>query len=152
MLCYDQRSVGQSVLVSSTQLRPKTRFLLLSVLGLLMWSTFPNKRTGLSFAVATGPRQLSCYQVQVPRDSWLYWTVDLAGVLLNNLGMDCIEKSASKNFSLVCLFIAAEICLFRSYLVMDSLFWLHYSFFQPLHHYMCNPYKIFIYRSLGASN
>jgi hypothetical protein len=30
-LCYDRRSVGQSVWVSSTHLRPKTRFLLLSV-------------------------------------------------------------------------------------------------------------------------
>jgi hypothetical protein len=29
-LCYDRRSVGQSVLVSSTHLRPKIRFLLLS--------------------------------------------------------------------------------------------------------------------------
>jgi hypothetical protein len=29
-LCYDRRSVGQSVLVSSTHLGPKTRFLLLS--------------------------------------------------------------------------------------------------------------------------
>jgi hypothetical protein len=29
MLCYDRRSIGQSVLVSSYHLRPKTRFLLL---------------------------------------------------------------------------------------------------------------------------
>jgi hypothetical protein len=32
-LCYYRRSVGQSVLVSSTHLGPKTRFLLLSVPG-----------------------------------------------------------------------------------------------------------------------
>jgi hypothetical protein len=36
-LCYDWWSVGQSVLVSSTHMEPKTRFLLLTVMGLLMW-------------------------------------------------------------------------------------------------------------------
>jgi hypothetical protein len=36
-LCYDRGSVDQSVLASSTHLGLKTRFLFLSVAGLLMW-------------------------------------------------------------------------------------------------------------------
>jgi hypothetical protein len=74
-LCYDQRSVGQSVLVSSTHLRPKIRFLILSVAGLLMWGALSDERTGLSFAVTAGPRQRNHSRVRVPRDSWPYFTV-----------------------------------------------------------------------------
>jgi hypothetical protein len=52
-LCYDRRSVGQSVLVSSTHLRSKTRFLLLS------------DSCGLSYTTAAGPRQRSHSRVRV---------------------------------------------------------------------------------------
>jgi hypothetical protein len=69
-LCFDRRSVGQSVLVSSTHLLPTTRFLLLSVAGLLMWGAFPGEGTGLSFIIAAGSRQRSRSWIRVPRDSW----------------------------------------------------------------------------------
>jgi hypothetical protein len=65
-LCYDRRSVGQSVLVSSTHLEPKTRLLLLS-------NSY--KRTGLSCTIAAGPRQRGYSRFQVPRDPWPYFTV-----------------------------------------------------------------------------
>jgi hypothetical protein len=75
-LCYDQRSVGQSVLVSSSHLGLTTRFLLLSaVAGLLMWGALSDVRTGLSFTIAAGPRQRSHSWVRVPRDSWPYFTL-----------------------------------------------------------------------------
>jgi hypothetical protein len=45
-LYCDRRSVGQSVLVSSTHMGPRTRFLLLSVAGLLMWGALSDERTG----------------------------------------------------------------------------------------------------------
>jgi hypothetical protein len=68
-LCYDWLSVGQSVLASSIHLGPKTTFLLLSVVGLLMWGAVSDERMGLSFTIAAGPR------VRVPRDSWPHFTV-----------------------------------------------------------------------------
>jgi hypothetical protein len=50
-LRYDRRSIGQSVLASSTHLRLKTRFLFLSVAGLLMWGALSDERTGLTFTM-----------------------------------------------------------------------------------------------------
>jgi hypothetical protein len=45
-LCYDRRSVGQSVLVSSLHLGPKTRFYYCQrVAGLLMWAALSEERT-----------------------------------------------------------------------------------------------------------
>jgi hypothetical protein len=43
--------------------------------GLLMWGAFSDERTGLSFTIATGPRQRSHYRVRVPWDSLPYFTV-----------------------------------------------------------------------------
>jgi hypothetical protein len=43
--------------------------------GLLMWGALSDKRTGLPFTNAAGPRQHSQSWVQVPQDSWLYITV-----------------------------------------------------------------------------
>jgi hypothetical protein len=58
VLCYDRWRVGQSVLVSSIHLGPKTRFLLLSdSCGFLIWGALPDEMTGLSFTVAARPRQ-----------------------------------------------------------------------------------------------
>jgi hypothetical protein len=65
----DRWSVSQSVLVSST------RFLLLSVAGLLIWDALSNERTGLSFKIAAGLRQRSYSRIRVPRDSWPYFPV-----------------------------------------------------------------------------
>jgi hypothetical protein len=45
LVCYDRRSVGQSVLASSTHLGPKTRFYYCqTVAGLLMWSALSDER------------------------------------------------------------------------------------------------------------
>jgi hypothetical protein len=44
-LCYDRRSVGQSILVSSTHLLLKTRFFFLTVAGVLMWGALSDERT-----------------------------------------------------------------------------------------------------------
>jgi hypothetical protein len=46
-----------------------------TVSGLLMWGVFSHERTGLSFAIAAGPRQRSHSRVLVQRDSWPYLTV-----------------------------------------------------------------------------
>jgi hypothetical protein len=69
LLLMVSQSVSQSVLVSSTHLGPKTKFLSLTVAGLLMWGTLSNKRTGLLFIIAAGPHQRSHSQVRVLRVS-----------------------------------------------------------------------------------
>jgi hypothetical protein len=46
-----------------------------TVACLLMWGAFSDERTGLSFTIAAGPRQRCHSWVQVPRDSWPYFTV-----------------------------------------------------------------------------
>jgi hypothetical protein len=59
-VCYDRRSVGQSVLVSSTHLGPKPRFLLLSDrCEFVIWGALSDKRTGLSFTISASTRQHS---------------------------------------------------------------------------------------------
>jgi hypothetical protein len=63
VLCYNWRSVCQSVLVSSTHLGLTTRHLLLSdSYGLLMWGSPSDKRMGLSFIIAAGHRQCSHFR------------------------------------------------------------------------------------------
>jgi hypothetical protein len=61
--------------VSSTHLGPKTRFLFLSVSGLLIGGALSDKRVSLSFTVAVGLRQHSHYRIQVPQDSCSHFTV-----------------------------------------------------------------------------
>jgi hypothetical protein len=53
-LCYDRRSVGQSVLEKAPiwGLRPDLYYCL-TVTGFLMWGAFSDERTGLSFARVT---------------------------------------------------------------------------------------------------
>jgi hypothetical protein len=46
-----------------------------TVVGLLMWGVLSHERMGLSFAIATGPRQHSHSRVRVPSDSGPYFTV-----------------------------------------------------------------------------
>jgi hypothetical protein len=46
-----------------------------TVAGLLMWCALSEERMGLSFAIATGPRQRSDSRVRVPWDSRPYFTV-----------------------------------------------------------------------------
>jgi hypothetical protein len=75
-LCYDWRSVGQSILVSAPIWGPKPDFYYCQrVVGLLMWGALSDERTGLSFTFAAGPRQPSHFLLRVPRDSLRYFTV-----------------------------------------------------------------------------
>jgi hypothetical protein len=46
-----------------------------TVAGLFMWSALSDERTGLSFAIATGPRQRSHSRVRVPWNSRPYFPV-----------------------------------------------------------------------------
>jgi hypothetical protein len=46
-----------------------------TVVGLLMWGTLSDERTGLSFTIAAGPCQRSHSQVRAPWDSRPYFTV-----------------------------------------------------------------------------
>jgi hypothetical protein len=46
-----------------------------TVAGLLMWGALPDVRTGLWFTIAAGVRRRSHSRVQVPWDSWSYFTV-----------------------------------------------------------------------------
>jgi hypothetical protein len=46
-----------------------------TVVGLLMWGVVSDKRTGLTFIIAAGPRQRSHSRVRVQRDSWTYFTL-----------------------------------------------------------------------------
>jgi hypothetical protein len=55
-------------------LRPDLYYCL-TVAGLLMWGVLSDERTGLPFAIATGPRQRSHSRVRVPWDSQPYFTV-----------------------------------------------------------------------------
>jgi hypothetical protein len=68
-LCYDRRSVGQSVLESSTHLGLKTRFSFLLVAGLLIWGAISDERTGLTFtmynAKCTIYLHFTCYDMNV---------------------------------------------------------------------------------------
>jgi hypothetical protein len=70
-LCYDRRSVGQSVLVWSTIWDLQPEFYYCQTLGgLLMWGAFSDERTGLSYTIAAGPRQRSHSWIWIPLDSW----------------------------------------------------------------------------------
>jgi hypothetical protein len=55
-------------------LRPDLYYCL-TVAGLLMLGALSDERTGLSFAIATGPRQRSNFRVRIPWDSRPYFTV-----------------------------------------------------------------------------
>jgi hypothetical protein len=77
-LRYDRRSVGQSVSVSSSCLKKKTKqnyYYCQIVTGLLMYGALSDERTGLSFTIAVGLSQRRHSRVRVPRNSWLYFTV-----------------------------------------------------------------------------
>jgi hypothetical protein len=74
-LCYDRRSVGQSVLVSNPPSGAQDQIFLLSVAGLFMWGALSKNRTGLLFTINAGLRQRSHSRVRVPRNSWPYCTV-----------------------------------------------------------------------------
>jgi hypothetical protein len=54
-------------------LRPDLDYCL-TVAGLLVWGALSDERTGVSFAIATGPRQRRHYRVRVPLDSRPYFT------------------------------------------------------------------------------
>jgi hypothetical protein len=66
---YDRRSVGQSLLDKAPiwGLRPYFYYCQ-TVSGLLIWGALSDKRKGLSFTIAAGPRQRSHFWVPVPWD------------------------------------------------------------------------------------
>jgi hypothetical protein len=75
-LCYDRRSVDQSVFVSSIHLGLTTRILLLSdSWGIVDVERSLDERTGLSFTIAAVARQRSHSYFRVSRDSWPYYIV-----------------------------------------------------------------------------
>jgi hypothetical protein len=47
----------------------------LTVAGFLIWGALSDKRTGLLFTIAAGPRHRSHFRVRVPRDLRPYFTV-----------------------------------------------------------------------------
>jgi hypothetical protein len=47
----------------------------LTVAGLLIWGALSHERTGLSYVIATGPRQRCHFRVRVPWNSRPYFTV-----------------------------------------------------------------------------
>jgi hypothetical protein len=74
VLCYDRRSVGQVCLGIKHPFGASTKFLWLSdSCGFV--DVDADERTGLSFAIAAGPRQHSHSQVRVPWDLRPYFTV-----------------------------------------------------------------------------
>jgi hypothetical protein len=50
-------------------------FVTLTVMGLLMWGTLSDKRTGVSVIIVSGPCQHNCFWVQIDGDSLPYFTV-----------------------------------------------------------------------------
>jgi hypothetical protein len=75
-LCYDRRSVGHSLLVSSRIWGPRQDFCdCQTVAGLSMWGAVADERRNLSFTIAAGPLQRNETRARVPRDSWPHVTV-----------------------------------------------------------------------------
>jgi hypothetical protein len=60
VLRYDRRLAGQSV----WGIRPDLHYCM-TFADLLIWGALSDERTGLSFAIATGPRQRSHFRVRV---------------------------------------------------------------------------------------
>jgi hypothetical protein len=99
-LCYDRRSVSQSVLVSSTHLRLTTRFLLLSGscgfvdAGRSLWRDFPFRR----LLRLVGLWWIELYLLQLSS--------------LQSLCTDRVENTLSNSTSIVaCVSVAAGTCL-----------------------------------------
>jgi hypothetical protein len=75
-ICYDRRSVGQSVLVSGTHLGLRPDFHCCQTAAvLLVWSALSDERTGLPFTIAPDPRHRSHSWVQVPWGLWPHFTL-----------------------------------------------------------------------------
>jgi hypothetical protein len=62
-LCYDRRSVGQSVLVSRTHLGLKARLFCVPAEGLLTWGALSDEKTGL--LQCTIYLHFTCYYINV---------------------------------------------------------------------------------------
>jgi hypothetical protein len=72
---------GQSLLVSKSIWGPRSDFRYRQLR--VCWCGMPSltKRMGLSFTIATGPRQRSYSRVRDPQDSWPYFTVSNSRLL-----------------------------------------------------------------------
>jgi hypothetical protein len=136
--------VGRPVCLGvKLHLGPKTRFLLLSVMGLLTWSSLSDRRMGLSFTIAAGPHQCSHSWVWVQEDSWPYFTISELRLLTNyqlhwpslhSLGKDCIENMLSW-FLFLHVYSLSQQCAYHAVgLATAAYFLFHYSGFQPSYH------------------
>jgi hypothetical protein len=111
VLCYERRSGGQSVLVSSPTwgLRPDFYYCQ-TVTGLLMWGALSNERTGLSFTIVVGPCQYCHFRVRVPRDSRTYFIISY--LRLPFLSLSTIRRATAEVFDPAstrdCFLYAAE--------------------------------------------
>jgi hypothetical protein len=72
---YVRRSVDQSVSVSRPIWGRRPNFCYCQIFAGLMWGVLFEERTGLSFTIASGPRQRSHSQICLMRGSWPYFTV-----------------------------------------------------------------------------
>jgi hypothetical protein len=77
-LCYDRRLVARLSWNTSTHLGLTARFLLLSD------NCGSDKRTGLSFTIAAGPRHRSQFLIRVLWESWQHFTVSDSGLPLSS--------------------------------------------------------------------
>jgi hypothetical protein len=77
ILCYDRRSVGQTVLEKTHPSGAYDQIFIsvLTVANLLMWGALSDEKTGLAFTIAADPRQRSHSRVRVPWYSRPYSTV-----------------------------------------------------------------------------
>jgi hypothetical protein len=127
-LCYDRRSVGQSVLVSSTHLGLTISVLLLSDscgvvdVGRSLW-----RENGSAVIIAAAPRQRSHSWVRVPRNSWPHFT-------LSDLRLPFSSPPTTRRIT-VELFESASTRLVLSYYSLTThimplctpSFWIHFS-------------------------
>jgi hypothetical protein len=77
-LLYDWRSTANQFILATSPLRLTTSSFIskLSTYGYNPYvNIFSDESMGLSFIIASGPRQRGHSQVRVPRDSWPYFTV-----------------------------------------------------------------------------
>jgi hypothetical protein len=75
-LLYDWRFTASQLILAPSSLSPTTSiFSNWALAVVVLCNIFSDERMGLSFTIATGPRQRRHSRVRDPRDSWPYFTV-----------------------------------------------------------------------------